>query len=140
MQRVHEGSCLCGGIKFRITGALAPIQVCHCSQCRRAQGGPFATNIPVNISTLTFSSGEDLLSRFESSPGKVRAFCSKCGSPVFSSRESLPEVVRIRAGLLQEPVGAKPDFHIYTASKCDWWPLNDALPKHEQAYIEPKSL
>ncbi len=138
MQNVHSGSCLCGGIKFTITGSLAPVQVCHCSQCRQAQGGPFATNIPVNRSALAFTAGQELLTQFESSPGKVRAFCSKCGSPVFSARDSLPEVLRIRVGLLQEPVETQLAFHAYTASKCSWWPLNDDLPKYEQGYVEPK--
>lgn len=132
---VHLGSCLCGGVQFSIAGELAPIQVCHCAQCRRAQGGPFATNIPVDKRTLTFSSGERLLARFESSPGKVRAFCSVCGSPVFSARDSLPGVVRIRAGLLHEPVDSRLDFHAFTGSKCSWWPIHDDLPQHEQGYV-----
>jgi hypothetical protein len=44
---MHTGGCLCGGIRFRVQGNLAPIELCHCSQCRKAQGGPFASNIPV---------------------------------------------------------------------------------------------
>jgi hypothetical protein len=137
VKQEHQGACLCGGVQFSIAGELAPIQVCHCSQCRQAQGGPFATNIPVDASALTFSAGEALLNRFESSPGKVRAFCSVCGSPVFSARDSLPGVLRIRAGLLQEPVHSHLEFHAYTASKCSWWPLQDEVPKHEQGYIAP---
>ncbi len=31
-----SGSCLCGGVRFRIEGGLAPTQVCHCGQCRKA--------------------------------------------------------------------------------------------------------
>ncbi|HBS15496.1 GFA family protein, partial [Alloalcanivorax venustensis] len=30
----YTGSCLCGGIAFEVRGPLAPIQVCHCQQCR----------------------------------------------------------------------------------------------------------
>ena len=139
MQQVHHGACLCGGIQFRITGALAPIQVCHCSQCRQAQGGPFATNIPVDTSALTFTRGEELITRFESSPGKVRAFCAQCGSPVFSARDSMPGVLRIRAGLLQEPVPSRPGFHIYADSACSWWPIQDDLPQYQQGCVAPQS-
>ncbi|MDD5249132.1 MAG: GFA family protein [Rhodocyclaceae bacterium] len=130
---MHEGSCLCGGVRFTIEGELAPIQICHCSQCRRAQGGPFATNIPVDAARLTFLCGSDLLRRYASSPGKVRAFCSVCGSPVFSERASVPGIVRIRAGLLHEPVRATLGFHAYEDSMATWWPLNDDLPKHPKA-------
>jgi hypothetical protein len=131
----HRGACLCQGIRFTIAGELPPIQVCHCAQCRQAQGGPFAANIPVETSALKISSGMELLRRYESSPGKVRAFCSVCGSPIFSERASLPGVVRIRAGLLAEPVHAQLGFHAYTASKASWWPLDDGLPRHPEGFV-----
>ena len=40
--RMHQGSCLCGRIRFEVAGELAGIQLCHCSQCRRANGAAFA--------------------------------------------------------------------------------------------------
>jgi hypothetical protein len=116
------GSCLCGGIRFQISGPLAAIQICHCSQCRKAQGTPFASNIPVERAAFEFLSGEALLQAYESSPGKQRHFCSRCGSPVFSSRNSLPGIVRIRAGLLEEPLGVRVGSEAHTESRCEWWP------------------
>ena len=130
----HRGACLCGAVAFTIDGPLPPIQVCHCAQCRRAQGGPFATNIPVEAARLRFESGEAQLQRFESSPGKRRVFCARCGSPVFSERDSLPGIVRIRAGLIDEPLGTRPGFHAHVASACDWWPIADGLPRHAGGY------
>ncbi len=137
MTHQHHGACLCQGIRFTIAGELAPIQVCHCAQCRQAQGGPFATNIPVEATALNFTSGLNLLRRYESSPGKVRAFCSVCGSPIFSERASLPGVVRIRAGLLAEPVQARLGFHAFVASKASWWPLDDGLPQYPEGFVQP---
>jgi hypothetical protein len=129
MKTLHEGRCLCGGIRFSVRGALAPIQVCHCGQCRQAQGGAFATNIPVNEADFTLHSGAELITRYESSPGKVRCFCRQCGSPLFSQRTSLPGVLRLRAGALQGQVDSAPGLHIYFDSKANWWPVDDALPK-----------
>jgi len=126
---MHTGSCLCGGVSFRIEGDLQPIQICHCSQCRKAQGTPFATNTPLASERFTLLSGAELLTEFESSPGKKRVFCSKCGSPVYSYRPSLPGTLRLRAGLIDEPLQARPEAHIYAASRCAWWPIDDALPQ-----------
>lgn len=123
------GSCLCGGVRFRIDAALAPIQICHCSQCRKAQGGPFATNTPVAASSFQLLSGEDLLTSFESSPGKQRVFCRRCGSPIYSHKASLPGVLRIRAGLIDEPVSVSLAAHFQTGSKASWWPIEDDLPQ-----------
>lgn len=127
----HTGRCLCAGVRFRITGELQPIQVCHCSQCRRAQGGPVGTNIPVQRSAIQFESGQELLKRFESTPGKSRVFCSVCGSPVFSERTSLPDVIRLRAGLLDEPVASRVGFHAFVESAASWWPVPDDAPHFE---------
>lgn len=127
---MHTGSCLCRAVKFEVTGDLAPIQVCHCGDCRKAQGSAFATNIPVATADFRFLSGEDRLKAYESSPGKERVFCADCGSPIFSRLKSKPEVVRLRAGALNEPVETKLAFHFYTASKASWWPISDGLPQY----------
>lgn len=124
------GQCLCGGVAFSIDAPLAPIQICHCSQCRRAQGTPLVTNIPVPAEHFYLDRGADLLRAYESSPGKRRVFCSNCGSPVYSDRAEYPEVVRVRAGLLDEPVETRPTVHIFATSACSWWPIDDDLPQH----------
>jgi hypothetical protein len=131
---VYTGSCLCGGVQFRIAAELAPVQICHCSLCRRAQGGPFATNIPVNSSDFELLRGAELLAVYESSPGKQRVFCRTCGSPVYSSKDSLPGVVRLRAGLINEPLAVRPAVHFYTGSRANWWEIDDGLPQFDAAY------
>lgn len=135
----YSGSCLCGGVQFRIDSELAPIQVCHCSQCRKAQGAAFATNIPVSVSTLHLVSGAALLTIFEASPGKQRVFCSICGSPIYSRRATLPGVLRIRAGLINEPLAVRPGAHCHVGSKANWWTINDGVPQFEGAYAPPPS-
>lgn len=127
---MYTGTCLCGGIQFRIDAELEPIQICHCSQCRKAQGTAIATNTPVSTTVFQFIKGQDLLTEFESSPGKKRCFCKVCGSPIYSHKASLLGVLRIRAGLLNEPLTAKPAAHFHTASKCNWWTINDELPQY----------
>jgi hypothetical protein len=126
---MYQGSCLCGGVRFAIEGELEPIQLCHCSQCRKAQGTPFASNIPVPTTAFRLFSGGELLKAYESSPGKQRVFCSNCGSPIYSQNERLPGVLRIRAGILDGDLATRPQAHIYVASKANWWELDDDLPQ-----------
>lgn len=130
---LHRGGCLCGAVHYEIEGALAAIQICHCGQCRKAQGTAFASNIPVQIERLRFIAGREGIREFESSPGKLRAFCSNCGSPIYSRRLSAPDTLRIRAGTLDGPVKARALAHFYVGSKADWWPISDALPQFDAA-------
>ena len=135
----HTGSCLCGAVRFRIEGDLAPIQLCYCQQCRRAQGGAFAAVIPVSASMFRLIDGEALLQGYESSPGKERVFCRRCGSPVFSRRTSLPEVLRVRVGLIDEPLDVGIAWHAYTGWKCGWWKIDDddSAPRYAGAARKP---
>ena len=90
------GSCLCGSVRFRIDGELGPAGYCHCSQCRKASGSAFAANAPVRRKYHSFTRGEGSIREFESSPGKFRAFCCHCGSPLYSRLDAEPETLRIR--------------------------------------------
>lgn len=129
----HTGSCLCEGIRFEIDGPLSPIQVCHCQQCRKAQGSPLVTNIPVAASAFRLVAGSELLVAFEATPGKQRCFCRICGSPVISRRDDRPEVVRVRAGLIDGPLEVRPVSHAYTDFRANWWDIRDELPQYPGA-------
>ncbi len=126
---MYTGGCLCGGIRFELDAELGPIDICYCRQCRKAQGTPLATNSPVAAAAFRLVSGADLLKAYESSPGKHRHFCGRCGSPIYSQRVTKPDVVRVRVGTIDEPLNVRPHAHYHTASKPDWWPINDALPQ-----------
>lgn len=126
---MHRGSCLCGGVRFEVRGELGRITLCHCAQCRKAQGGAFVAASPVKAAEFFITRGTELLSAFESSPGKERVFCRRCGTPLFSRRAIDPETVRIRLGMLDTPVG-QPDAHIFVADKADWDELHDDLPQY----------
>jgi hypothetical protein len=86
---------------------------------------------------VSFDRGAELMAEYESTPGKKRVFCRRCGSPVYSARSSLPGVLRIRAGLINEPLKLRPLFHAYVAHKADWYAIRDDVPQHRDAYQPP---
>ena len=132
---LYSGSCLCGTIRYEIRGTLGPILLCHCVQCRKAQGSAFASNAAVKATDFAIVAGEDALAAYESSPGKRRHFCRQCGSPIISTRDAVPGVVRVRIGTLDSNVDATPSAHIYVASKAAWLEIHDGLPQY--AGLEP---
>ena len=58
------GSCLCGAIRYEISGELKRFYHCHCQRCRKATGTGHATNILLKPDSVHWSSGEDLLKSF----------------------------------------------------------------------------
>ena len=124
-----EGGCLCGCIRYQYDGEIDEISICHCSQCRKAQGSAFAAVSPVATERLRILAGAELLREYRSSPGKVRAFCATCGSPIYSALDQRPEVRRLRLGTVDTPFTCANAFHIYTGAKASWWDCDDGLPR-----------
>ena len=125
------GRCSCGGIRFEISNDLGPIIYCHCSLCRRATGTAFATNASVRESEFRLTTGRDLLSEYESSPGSFRTFCSRCGSPV-CGRIPAAGLIRVRLGNLDGDPGGRPVANIWVGSKAPWFTMTDSLQRFEE--------
>ena len=112
-----------------IDGEIGSVACCHCSQCRRASGTAFATNASVRAEHFRLIAGRDLLTEYESSPGKFRAFCARCGSPILSRWTAHPDFVRIRLGTLDDDPGSRPLLHVWVGSKAPWFEITDELPR-----------
>ncbi|WP_207063517.1 GFA family protein [Motiliproteus sp. SC1-56] len=133
-----KGSCLCGGVRYEYEGALGPIAMCHCSQCRRAQGSAYGTNSAIQAAEFRIVSGQALVKEYESRPGKKRAFCGECGSPLYSRLDSKPELLRLRIGTLETPIDIKPSYHIYASSAAEWYEFKDDLPRYAELEDSPR--
>lgn len=125
--KMYQGSCLCGGIRYEIHGEIGEIIQCHCQRCRKSNGSAFATNAPVKKTEFKFVQGEHLLKFFSSSEGVERGFCMQCGSPIIANKSSAPEYYRLRLGTLDTPVEHKPRYHVFTSHKAEWDQICDDL-------------
>ena len=126
-----RGSCLCGDVRFEISGVLKGASHCHCSMCRKAHGAAFGTYAAAKAADFRVVSGENRITRYRSSPGAVRTFCARCGSTLQWLRESKPDVVDVALGVLDDDPGVRPSYHIYVGSKAPWHEITDNLPQHE---------
>jgi hypothetical protein len=130
--KLTTGGCLCGGVRFACAGPLGgeagAVTVCHCSLCRRAQGYAAAV-VPTTAAGFQITEGADLVREYQSSPGKLRAFCGVCGSPLYSRREDRPEALRLRLGTLDDTGALKIDAHIFTEDAPDW-SVGDDAPRY----------
>lgn len=125
----HRGSCLCGRVRYEIAGELGEFGYCHCTSCRKASGSAHAANAPVERARFTLVAGDDVLREHESSPGKRRAFCAGCGSPIYAYLVATPDRLRIRLGSLDTPFAKQPRAHTWVSDGAAWAPIDDGLPR-----------
>ncbi|MEM9436663.1 MAG: GFA family protein [Pseudomonadota bacterium] len=118
---IREGGCLCGAVRYRVSGPLRPVVACHCLQCRKTSGHHVAaTAAPKAAIEIT---GE--VQWFVSSDTARRGFCPVCGSNLFW--DSAGETMSIFAGTLEGETGLSLAGHIFWADKGDYYEIADGV-------------
>ncbi|MEM9436754.1 MAG: GFA family protein [Pseudomonadota bacterium] len=119
----REGGCLCGAVRYRVSGPLRPVVACHCLQCRKTSGHHVAaTAAPKAAIEVT---GE--VQWFVSSDTARRGFCPVCGSNLFW--DSAGETMSIFAGTLEGETELSLAGHIFCADKGDYYEIVDGTPQ-----------
>lgn len=127
-----SGSCLCGGVRYTVSGEAQRFYHCHCSRCRKVSGTGHASNLFVQ-GTLTWNSGEELIRTFKLPEAKrfANSFCEVCGSRVPRFIEKVG-MVFIPAGSLEDEPDLRPQARIFLDSRTQWSCDEAALPGFEQ--------
>lgn len=119
------GGCLCGAVRYTVSGPLRPVVACHCQQCRKTSGHHVAaTSAPRECVDI---SGP--VQWYASSATARRGFCATCGSNLFWDGPG--QNLSIFAGTLDGPTGLTLVGHIFCADKGDYYPIRDGLPQAE---------
>lgn len=125
-----KGSCLCRAIEYEVDSLDMPIIFCHCNTCQKAHAAPFAPTAGVLRAHFRWLRGKDKLSSFESSPGKIRHFCSVCGTQLVAERPAQPHVI-LRVATLDDDPKVKPEAHIWTSHDVEWLE-DEGIPSYEE--------
>jgi len=122
----YSGRCLCGAVRYEVSGPLSDPHICHCSLCRRQSGHCVAATSAKRADlVLTEERG---LKWYRSSDWARRGFCADCGSALFWDDGG--DEVGLNAGSLDQPTGLTLKSHIFVDEKADYYEIDDALPKY----------
>ncbi len=126
--KIATGGCLCGAVRYEITGALRGVINCHCRMCQRLHGnfGPH-TKAPKKAISLVKRDG---LAWYKTSEVARRGFCRECGSSLFWEPFE-QDATGIIAGSLDSPSGLKSIGHIFVGEKADFYEITDTLEQFE---------
>lgn len=128
-----EGGCLCGAIRYRVTGEPVAATLCHCRSCRRASGG---TNVAWAVfETRAFQWLSGYPRCYSSTPGLEWLFCRDCGSLVGYRRASRPDHMDITTGTLDDPDLYPPTVEIWLEHRIGWETLDPKLPKRDRSSL-----
>lgn len=132
---VLTGHCLCGEVRFELTEPPVAAIYCHCTRCQRRSGTAASANLRVAPGSVRLTAGEELVRSYvPPGDGAPKAFCSACGSGLWSSDRETGEVRGVRLGLIDGDPGVRPVLRQHVATAAVWEPLpDDGLERFEGA-------
>lgn len=112
-----EGGCLCGAVRYRITGAPVMASVCHCALCRRASAASSIAWAMFRKEQVVFDNPP---ASYVSSTVGRRSYCPACGTQLSLSASDLPGLIDITIGSLDDPEAIRPTQHYWGTRRVPW--------------------
>ena len=126
------GGCLCGAIRYEVTGPVIFCSQCCCKDCQKATGTGHTTIFGVHQSQLDMHGTPKTYTNAGDSGGSVtRHFCGECGGRLYTSGDMPGEVVILQAGSLDDPNLISPNEVIYVKDAVAWDVFDPSLPRFE---------
>ncbi|WP_447796908.1 GFA family protein [Pseudomonas moraviensis] len=124
--KTFTGGCLCGAVRFQVTGEPYRVGLCHCLDCRKVHGALFHASaiFPQDAVTITG----------ETHDYQRRHFCPRCGSSVFNRSG---DEVEVNLGALDAPDQLKPTYESWIVRRESWLP-DFPLARHYRGDREGK--
>ena len=121
MSQAYTGGCACGAIRYEIPAEPIFQNHCQCRDCQRKSGTGHGSYLTFPRDGVKYSGNL-----------KTRAFCPRCGSPVYLTFAAMPEVFTVHAASLDDPARYRPQAITYGVRGHAWDFLDPALPKFDR--------
>lgn len=119
----HGGGCLCGAVRYEVTGPLRGIINCYCAMCRHLHGS-FGAHSRVKKAHINIT-GDRGLAWYAPSAQARCGFCAECGSTLFWELAA-QDAIGIVAGTLDPPMDLTVIGHIFVHEKADFVIISDS--------------
>ncbi|WP_052249144.1 GFA family protein [Leisingera sp. ANG-Vp] len=103
---VHDGGCLCGGLRYQVAGDPLWVTACFCRFCQRATGALGMIEPIFDTAQFQLSKGDP--SRYvHVSAGSGKEvnvhFCAACGTKTHLTFQRWPDRLGVYAGTFDDP-------------------------------------
>ena len=123
-EKVFEGGCLCGSIRFRAKGPALKPHTCSCKMCQRHTGAPTAAWVEFPADDVVWTGEGGRPRTYRSSDFSSRAFCPVCGGSIGAIDDK--PIVALLVGSFDKPnsKALAPKYHSYRATRPKWWAVD----------------
>jgi hypothetical protein len=120
-EHLRPASCQCGHLSAECCGDPVRVSVCHCLACQKRSGGPFGAQARFARQNVTLSGESKAWTRTGDEGNTLEQhFCPQCGSTLWYTVSSQPDIIAIPIGAFADPSFPSPEFSVYEDRQHNW--------------------
>jgi hypothetical protein len=125
------GSCHCGLVGYEADIDARPVTICHCKDCQRLTGSAFRVSVGTTRERFRLLHGIPAVyvKIGDSGAKRAQAFCSVCGSPLFTYDVDSPAELGLRVGCIDQREALRPTRQVWCQSALGWSMNIQDLPR-----------
>ncbi len=126
---MYNFTCHCRQLTYGYIGQPACCYSCHCTDCQRASGSAFTTNMIVDHADISLVGGTASELCYLHNDEQLQVTCCPCcGTDLYLFFTNRPSTATILTGTFLQQHWFRPVAHIWTDSAVSWLSLDDELP------------
>ena len=127
-----DGGCHCGYITYEADVDPAKVGICHCTDCQTLTGSAYRVTVPAPKDAFKLLTGKPkvYVKTAESGTRRAHGFCPECGTPIYATAVTDPQVYGIRVGTARQKAQLPPRRQSWCRSALDWAMNIESLPQN----------
>ncbi len=126
----RQAACHCGQLRLEVTGDPFVVSICHCLDCQRRTGSAFGMQSAFKPDQVEITGRYNDYSRISDEADEKEHlfhFCPDCGSQVFYTEPTEPDLIVISVGAFADPSFPPPTESGYDWRRHPWVALPDTI-------------
>jgi hypothetical protein len=129
----RDATCHCGQLRLEVEGEPFVVSICNCRACQRRTGSAFGMQAafrPDQVTVVGRYNDYTRISEESDRKAHVFRFCPDCGSQVFYTEPTEPDLVVVSVGSFADPSFPPPTESGYDSLRQEWLALPDSVQRH----------
>jgi hypothetical protein len=130
----RQAACHCGQLRLEVDGDPWVVSICHCLACQRRTGSAFGMQAafrPDQVEVVGKFSDYSRISDESDRKEHVFHFCPECGSQVFYTEPTQPDLIVVSVGSFADPTFPPPTESSYDWRRHSWLALPDTIERFD---------
>ena len=129
----RDAACHCGQLRLTVAGEPLAVSICSCLACQRRTGSAFGMQAGFTAEQVRVTGRYGDYARISDEADRkehVFHFCPVCGSQVFATEPSEPDLVVVSVGAFADPSFPPPTESGYDSRRHPWVGLPGSMRLH----------